>query len=94
MFRKDAGMRWNEDVAKKEKMCPMTLRVAGERFKGYKCLGAECMEWRSSQCQPATVCLSITNAGAEEQPKEIGIPVEEIESTGYCGMVGPPEVDS
>ena len=42
-------MRWNEDVAKKEKICPITLRVAGERSQGYKCLGAECMEWRSSQ---------------------------------------------
>jgi hypothetical protein len=62
-------MRWNEDVAKKEKMCPITLRVAGERFQGYKCLGEECMEWRSSQ--PG-----------------------EKENTGYCGMVGPPEVDS
>ena len=84
-------MRWNEDVAKKEKMCPMTLRVAGERFQGYKCLGAECMEWRSSQREPATVCLSITNAGAEEQPKEIVIPAEKTENTGYCGMAGPPE---
>ena len=70
-------MRWNEDVAKKEKMCPMTLRVAGERFQGYKCLGAECMEWRSSQREPATVRHTIPN--------------EEIENTGYCGMAGPPE---
>jgi hypothetical protein len=87
-------MRWNEDVAKKEKICPMTLRIAGERFQGYKCLGAECMEWRSNQRESATVRLSITNVGAEEQPNENAIPVEEIENTGYCGMVGPPEEDS
>jgi hypothetical protein len=87
-------MRWNEDVAKKEKICPMTLRDAGERFHGYKCLGSECMEWRSSQREPATVRLSIANVGAEEQPKEIVIPAEKIENTGYCGMAGPPEVDS
>jgi len=87
-------MRWDEDVAKKEKICPMTLRVAGERFQGHKCLGEECMEWRSSQREPATVRLSVTNVGAEEQPKEIVFPAGEKENTGYCGMVGPPEVDS
>jgi hypothetical protein len=87
-------MRWNEDVAKKEKMCPITLRVAGERFQGYKCLGAECMEWRSSRREPAIVRHTIPNVGAEEQPKEIVIPAEETENTGYCGMAEPPDGDS
>jgi hypothetical protein len=84
-------MRWNEDAAKKEKICPMTLKVAGERFQGYKCLGAECLEWRSSQREPAIVHLGITVIGAEEQPKGIVFPAGEKEKTGYCGMAGPPE---
>jgi hypothetical protein len=84
-------MRWNEDVGKKEKICPMTLRDAGERFQGYKCLGAECMEWRSSQREPVTVRLSITNVGADEKPMEIVFSAGEKENTGYCGMAGPAE---
>jgi hypothetical protein len=31
------------------------------------------------------------DVGAEEQPKEIVIPGEDAENTGYCGMVRPPE---
>jgi hypothetical protein len=69
----------------------MTLRVAGERFQGYKCLGTECMEWLSSQREPAIVPHTMPDVGAEEQPKEIVIPGEDAENTGYCGMVRPPE---
>jgi hypothetical protein len=85
-------MRWNEDVAINEKMCPMTLRVAeGKRFQGHKCLGSECMAWRGSKHVPVTVRINLTNVGAKEQPKEIVFLRREIEKTGYCGMAGPAE---
>lgn len=86
-------MRWDEEVAKKEKVCPMTLKIGNDgRFLGLKCVGSECMAWRGSQHASAKVTINITNVGAETQPEPNVIPAKEVESTGYCGMAGQPEV--
>jgi len=78
-------MRWDEEVAKKEKMCPMTLRVGNDgRFQGHKCVGSECMAWRGTTEVTATLSTFIEG----EVAKESKVTKKAI---GYCGMAGPPE---
>lgn len=92
-------MRWNEEVARKEKVCPMTMRFTEDgRFRSNNCAGSKCMAWRGSRRVPTTFDLQITSivriaeAAVEKQTEASEIPAEEKETTGYCGLAGTPEV--
>ena len=90
-------MYWDEEIAKKEKVCPMTLRISDDdRPRYHKCLGSECMAWRAIQLTAPNVTIRLTNPPEFNVPvQEIKIPAEDIampsKGTGYCGLAGPPE---
>jgi len=90
-------MRWNEEVARKEKVCPMTLRIGDDdQPRSLKCYGSECMAWRGSLPEPGSFRLvteGLKKVGRVEL--EIEPPVQAPESSskggGFCGLAGPPE---
>jgi hypothetical protein len=89
-------MRWDEETAKKEKVCPMTMTFEAGRFQSKNCIGSKCMGWRGSlgseiHFQPP----SIEKMGVKEEgKKEKGEMKITTEPGGYCGMAGPPEKEA
>lgn len=77
------GMRWDEEVAMKEKVCPpsMTFVEAG-RYMAHNCVGSKCMAWRGTLGGEVTLVTDLTG---KEQMTVVTKP------SGYCGMAGPPE---
>lgn len=77
------GMRWDEEVAMKEKVCPpsMTFVEAG-RYMVHNCVGSKCMAWRGTLGGEVTLVTDLTG---KEQMTVVTKP------SGYCGMAGPPE---
>jgi len=90
-------MRWNEEVARKEKVCPMTLRIGDDdRPRNLKCCGSECMAWRGSLPEPGSFRLVTEGqkkvAGVElELDTPVHAPVSSRRGGGFCGLAGPPE---
>jgi len=77
-------MRWDEDVARDEKVCPMTLRIGDDgRSRSRKCFGSDCMAWRGT---PAVTAKVRTNLKGERAKATVT-----KQSIGYCGMAGLPE---
>jgi len=80
-------MMWDEEVAMKEKVCPMTLRISEDsRFRSHNCMGSKCMAWRGAQ----SFTLAVQEFG--KTPVEGKYPETEIPvmGKGFCGLAGPP----
>ena len=85
-------MRWDEEVAKNEKVCPMTLRFGdGGRSLGNKCVGSECMAWRGSQTVPEPGSFRLVVEGLKKVGADEGVETSS-KGSGFCGLAGPPEV--
>jgi hypothetical protein len=92
-------MRWDEDVAREKKVCPMTLRIGEDsRFRSHNCIGSDCMAWRGPKpVTPGGFRLVIKGLQPQEDigpmPEPEKQPEKEIEKKGdgFCGLAGPPE---
>lgn len=78
-------MRWDEEVAKKEKVCPMTMTlIDGVRLRSHNCIGSKCMAWRGSSAETTTLHVDLEGDEVEESTVA-------KKGSGYCGMAGQPE---
>lgn len=89
-------MRWTEAVARKEKVCPMTMRVTDDgRYQSHQCVASDCMAWRGTQHTSPNVTVRIVNPPDSNVPvHEVKIPAEDIakagKGVGFCGLAGLP----